>query len=91
MAAQIAVEQQRRELVDTKVENDRKEAESRAYSLDAVLRPLRDVDWRTLMAAGGSDPNMMVAVGFRELAENAAKIGELNITPDLLGTLLKGR
>jgi hypothetical protein len=30
----------------------------------------------------------MVAMGFRELAENAAKIGQLNISPDLLESLL---
>jgi hypothetical protein len=31
---------------------------------------------------------MMIAVAFRELAENAQKIGELNVTPDLLKSLL---
>ena len=29
----------------------------------------------------------MIALAFRELAENAEKIGELNITPDLLKSL----
>ena len=33
----------------------------------------------------------MIALAFRELAENAAKIGELNITPDLLRSLLRPR
>jgi hypothetical protein len=31
---------------------------------------------------------MMIALAFRELAENAQKIGELNISPDLLKSLL---
>jgi hypothetical protein len=31
----------------------------------------------------------MIALAFRELAENAGKIGELNVTPDLLTSLLK--
>jgi hypothetical protein len=58
--------------------------------LNATLEPLRGVDWRTLMAvsAGTTDPKLMIALAFRELAENAAKIGELNVTPDLLRTLL---
>jgi hypothetical protein len=30
----------------------------------------------------------MIALAFRELAENAGKIGELNVTPDLLRSLL---
>jgi hypothetical protein len=93
MAAEISVEEQRRTLVDTRLENERKEAEGRAYALETAIAPLRDVDWRTLMAAatGGADPKLMIAVAFRELAENADKIGELNITPDLLDSLLRER
>ena len=36
----------------------------------------------------GGDPKLMIALAFRELAENASKIGELNMSPDLLKTLL---
>jgi regulator of protease activity HflC (stomatin/prohibitin superfamily) len=90
MAADIAVEEQRTALIDRRVDNERKDADSRAYALDAVLKPVKDVDWRTLMAVapGGADPKLMIALAFRELAENAQKIGELNITPDLLKSLL---
>jgi hypothetical protein len=90
MAAEIAIEEQRKTLVETRVENERKDADSRAYALEATLKPVRSMDWRTLMAvsAGGGDPRTMIAVAFRELAENAQKIGELNITPDLLKSLL---
>jgi hypothetical protein len=90
MAADIAVEEQRATLVDRRAENERKDADSRAYALDSVLRQVREVDWRTLMAIapGGSDPKAMIALAFRELAENAQKIGELNVTPDLLKSLL---
>jgi hypothetical protein len=90
MAAEIAVEEQRGLLVDKRVENDRKDSDSRAYALEAVLGPIRNVDWRTLMAAtsGGADPKMMIALAFREMAENAQKIGELNVSPDLLKSLL---
>ena len=92
MAAEIAIEEQRKELIETRVENERKDADSRAYALEATLKPIRSMDWRTLMAvaAGGGDPRAMIAVAFRELAENASKIGELNITPDLLNSLIKG-
>jgi len=92
MSAEIAIEEQRRKLIETRVENERKDADSRAYALDATLKPVRGMDWRTLMAlaAGGGDPRTLIAVAFRELAENAQKIGELNVTPDLLNSLLKG-
>lgn len=89
MAAEIAVEEQRTALIETRVANERKDADSRAYALEATLKPVRDVDWRTLMAViPGADPRLMIAVAFRELASNAQKIGELNIMPDLLGALL---
>ncbi|MDQ7824028.1 MAG: SPFH domain-containing protein [Candidatus Eremiobacteraeota bacterium] len=94
MAADIAVEEQRSQLISRRVENDRSEADARAYALEATLKPVKDVDWRTLMAfgAGSSDPGVMIAMAFRELAENAGKIGELNVSPDLLKTLLgKGK
>ena len=90
MAADIAVEQQRSELLVKKSENERTEADSRAYALSATLKPVRDVDWRTLLAvsAGGTDPKLMIALAFREMAENAGKIGTLTVTPDLLSQLI---
>lgn len=90
MAGEIAVEQQRAELIDRRSENERKDADTRAYALKTTLEPVRDLDWRTLMALGatGSDPKLMIALAFRELAENAAKIGEVNVSPDLLKSLL---
>lgn len=91
MAAEIAVEEQRSSLVDRKVENDRKESDARAHGLRATLEPLKDVDWRTLMAASsnGHDSRSLIAMAFQELAQNANRIGELNISPDLLNALLK--
>jgi len=90
MAADIAVEEQRSVLIERRSTNERRDADARAYALEATLAPVRNVDWRTLMAvtAGGADPKLMIALAFRELAENASKIGELNVTPDLLRTLL---
>ena len=90
MAADIAIEEQRAGLTERRVENDRKEADSRAYALEATLKPVRDVDWRTLMtlSKNGSDPKTMIALAFQEMASNAQKIGELNISPDLLRSLV---
>jgi hypothetical protein len=59
------------------------------YVLDTTLKPYRDINWQTLMAlCGGNDPKTQVALGFRMLAENAEKIGTLNISPDLLESLI---
>jgi regulator of protease activity HflC (stomatin/prohibitin superfamily) len=88
IAADIAIEERRSALVARRSENERADADARAYALKATLEPVRNVDWRTLMAVGGpADPKLMIALAFRELAENATKIGELNVTPDLLESL----
>jgi len=90
MAAEIAVEEQRSQLIDRRVENEHKDADSRAYALTETLKPLRDLDWKTLMMLGGknADPKAMIAMAFQEMADNAAKIGELNVSPDLLRSLI---
>ena len=90
MAAEIAVEEQRAKLIDQRVENERKDADSRAYALEATIKPLRDMDWKKLMmlSSGGFDSRRMIAMAFQEMAGNAQKIGELNMSPDLLRSLI---
>ncbi|HEY9868447.1 MAG TPA: SPFH domain-containing protein [Candidatus Obscuribacterales bacterium] len=90
MGADIAVEEQRARLIDLQVENDRRNADSRAYALKATLEPLRDIDWRTLIAVhgDGQSSGLAISLAFQQLAENAQKIGQLNLTPDLLQSLL---
>jgi len=93
MAAEIAIEQQRAALTDQRVANERKDADSRAYALEATLKPVRNMDWKTLMmvSQNGGDPKMMIALAFQEMATNAQKIGELNISPDLLNSLIAAK
>jgi regulator of protease activity HflC (stomatin/prohibitin superfamily) len=90
MAADIAVEEQRAALMTRWTENERQAADARAYALEKVLAPVRGVDWKVLMAAngGGNDAKLNIALAFREMAENAGKIGELNMSPELLSGLL---
>jgi regulator of protease activity HflC (stomatin/prohibitin superfamily) len=90
LQAEIALETQRSALTDQKTENERKEADARAYALKAVIAPVQGLDWRVLMMLNphGGDARNTIAMAFQELATNAQKIGELNISPDLLRTLL---
>jgi regulator of protease activity HflC (stomatin/prohibitin superfamily) len=90
LEAEIALEKQRAALTDQKTENERKEADSRAYSLKAVIAPVQGLDWRVLMMLNphGGDARNTIAMAFQELATNAQKIGELNVSPDLLRTLI---
>jgi hypothetical protein len=90
MAAEIAIEEQRATLTDQKVANDRKQSESRAYALEVIVKALENVDWKKLMfiSATPVDAGQMIAMAFQEMAGNAQKIGQLNITPDLLSGLI---
>ena len=71
-----------------KSENEREEAEAEGFDLETTLRPYKEMDWRILMALKG-DPGArsFIAMAFRELTENAGKVGTLNISPDLLDRL----
>ena len=40
------------------------------------------------MVLRGGEPGTTIALAFQEIATNAQKVGELNITPDLLRALL---
>lgn len=90
LEADISLEHQRAALTDQKAENDRKEADTRAYALKAVLAPVQGLDWRLVMMLNphGGDARNTIALAFQELATNAQKIGELNVSPDLLRTLI---
>lgn len=90
--ADIAIEEQRKIFIEQKTENDRKEAEVQGFQLEAMLKPYKEMDWRSLTAlAGHSDARNNIALAFRELAQNAEKIGNLNISPDLLDSILNNK
>ncbi|HNU18445.1 MAG TPA: SPFH domain-containing protein [Saprospiraceae bacterium] len=92
LAAEIALENQRKQLIEQKTANDKKEAETQGYVIETTLKPYKDIDWKTLTALqNNQDPKFNISLAFRELSENAAKIGNLNISPELLDTLLNGK
>jgi len=90
LEGQIRLEHRRGALVETSTANSREEADARAYAVRAVLEALARVDPRVLeaVAATGMKPEQLIARSFQGIAQRADKIGELNISPDLLGSLL---
>lgn len=88
--ADIEVEQKRKSLIDIKIENENKLSDSLRYKIKAQLEPYKDLDWH-IIAALNSKGNAKndIAIAFRELAENAQNIQNLNITPDLLNNLIE--
>ncbi len=91
MAGKVSLEEKNKELVQLSAENARVEADAKAYSMSAVMEAIARIDPKVLnsLASMGMQPNQLIAASFRELAGSAAKIGELNISPDLLRELAK--
>jgi hypothetical protein len=92
LEADIAVENQRKLFIEKKTANDKKEAETQGFVTETTLKPYKDIDWKILTALNNNpDPKFNISLAFRQLAENAEKIGNLNISPDLLESLLNDK
>jgi len=93
LAANIGLEQNRKNLVTLAAENAKAEADTRAYGISTTMQALGSVDTRILqaLASTGMKPDQLIAFAFQELAGKADKIGQLNISPDLLRELLDSR
>ncbi|MBU5316366.1 SPFH domain-containing protein [Clostridium bornimense] len=89
---EIKLEEKKKELIEISVENSKARADAKAYELSAMMKVLEDVNPTVLQALSnmGMSSDKLIAMAFQELADNASKIGQLNITPDLLQGLLKG-
>ena len=93
LAGKVTLEKQNETLTELKAGNAKREADAKAYALSAVMKSVSTVDPKVLQAItlGSVDPSALIASAFQGLAENANKIGELNISPDLLQQLTKGK
>lgn len=92
MEADVALEEKRKALVTKQAENTKTIAEAEAHRVAAVMQALENVDPRIVQAlsAAGMQPNQLIAQAFVGIAERADKIGQFNMSPDLLQTLLNG-
>jgi Membrane protease subunits, stomatin/prohibitin homologs len=90
---EIALENERKQLVAAQVENVKVEGEAQAFLIEASLKPLQHLDPAVLqmLAVQTTDPRLMVSLALKEIAQNAGKIGNLNISPELFELLMKER
>ncbi|HWY78150.1 MAG TPA: SPFH domain-containing protein [Verrucomicrobiae bacterium] len=90
LEANIGMEDRRKRFVELNAENARAEADARAYGVSATMKALGSADARILQALASTSmrPEQLIAFAFQELAGKADKIGQLNISPDLLRELL---
>ncbi len=89
----IKQEESRKALVGLESDNARTQADARAYSLEVVVKALATADPKIVqaLAATQMQPDALIAAAMGEFASNADKIGELNISPDMLNELMRGR
>jgi len=80
LSTEVTLEEKRRELVDLRGENANRQAEYDARSNDHWLQPWRD-----------TDPRVVLALALKLMGENAERIGNLTITPDLLSSVLAAK
>ncbi len=89
MQGRISHEKENETLTELRAANARREADAKAYAMEALVKTVSEVDPKVLqaLALGSAEPGTIIAAAFQELAQNAGKIGELNISPDLLQQL----
>lgn len=90
MEADITLEERRKDFVGRNAENSRTLAEAEAYRVGAVMKALESADPRLVqvLAASGMQPGQLIAQAFGGIAEKAERIGQLNMSPELLQSLL---
>ena len=90
MAADIELEDKRKAFVADQAENSRTLAEAEAYRVAAVMDALSKTDPRIVnaLATAGMQPGQLIAQAFGGIAERAERIGQLNVSPDLLQGLM---
>lgn len=91
MSADVALEAERTALVQAEAANRRTQAEAEAFRVAAVMQAFGQADLRVVqaLAAAGMQPGQLIAQAFGDLADKAERIGQLNVSPDLLQTLMR--
>lgn len=90
MGADVQLEESRKALVASQAENMRAQAEAEAHRVRAVMEALAQADPRVVqaLAATGMDAGQLIAQAFGGIAEKAERIGQLNVSPELLNALV---
>jgi len=91
MVADITLEARRKDFVTLNAENTRTLADAEAYRVGALMKIFEGVDTRVIqaLAATGMQPAQLIAQAFTGIAERAERIGQLNVSPELLNALLE--
>jgi len=92
LSFETALEEKKKQIIQLTAENAKAKADSKAYELSTMMKAFNGIDANVVQSLSnmGMKPDKLIAIAFQELAEKADKIGQLNISPDLLQGLLQG-
>lgn len=85
---EIALEEQRQQLIALEGENAQREAEFKGQAEEILAEHQARAAERALAVYKSADPRLVLAVGMREMGGNAERIGNLTITTEMLAALL---
>ncbi len=81
----------KKDLVELAVANRKEESDAEAYAIASKMKAFKELPVENLkaIALANMQPEQLMAMAFESLAQNADKIRELTITPDLFGQMIK--
>jgi regulator of protease activity HflC (stomatin/prohibitin superfamily) len=85
----VALEQQRKDLIVLQGNNALQEAENRGQALERDAQSKAKATEMELGVLRSLEPRALLAIALRELGQNAGHIGNLTITTEMLASLLK--
>ncbi|PTY38256.1 NrtR-regulated NrtX [Saccharospirillum sp. MSK14-1] len=91
LEADVANEAERQKLIELSVLNRKQEADAEAYRLKTQMEAMNTLPVETLKALvmGNMNAEQLMAVAMENLSGSVTSIGELNLSPDLLGQVFK--
>jgi regulator of protease activity HflC (stomatin/prohibitin superfamily) len=89
LASDKALEEQRQALIQLQGANALEEAGHRGAALEREAQFRARASEVELAVLRGMDPRALLAIALREMGQNAAKVGNLTITSELLASLLQ--
>jgi hypothetical protein len=77
--------------VAIRTENKKQESDADAYAISAKMKAYKELsaDYIKALAMSQMNPEQIMASAFESFAQNASKIGELNIGQDSFGRMLR--
>ncbi|MCJ8313231.1 MAG: NrtR-regulated NrtX [Saccharospirillaceae bacterium] len=89
--AEVDAQTQRKRLVELNAQNKQLESDAEAYAIQSRMKAFKELPVENLkaMSLANMAPDQLIAMAFDTLAQNADKIGELNIGPDLFSQISK--